>query len=480
MADIFLSYAHEDRERLAPLVRAFAESELTVFWDRAIPAGATWRGVLERELRTSACTVVAWSRHSVGSEWVLEEAEASRERLLPVLLDEVVPPMGFRSVQAADLRDWRSPDRLRLVVQAVRARIGADVPAEPVRYRRTYYERFDDPAAVHPDLWPVGMRGEWHGEVVDGVYRLANATTGSTSAFHSTFTYAEGERRLDQSDAKVVMRVRTRPPLGNHAGAGISYRRSHETRTQYAFLLMGGGSVAVLKSDDRRVTFVGAWEVPEWTEDNFVELRVEGEGTRLRFFANDRPVYTLHDDFSPRGDPGFFAMGRGCFEVGGMSVSLPAEPVSGVEDVSDLRRLSGVRAFRPRSGARTRATLRWEGATYGVGPDARRFAGPHMRLHRAEGDDGADLHTFFAAHEPVAGAPDHYVETVLAIRVDAPTRVLVTLEGDRPSIETAPRGTHLVQRAAGALHLYTPDAFHAEFEPVDPDLAEDEDEDEGP
>jgi hypothetical protein len=54
------------------------------------------------------CMVVLWSTHSVDSDWVKEEAEEARAlgNLIPVLIEPVKPPVGFRSIQAADLTDW--------------------------------------------------------------------------------------------------------------------------------------------------------------------------------------------------------------------------------------------------------------------------------------------------------------------------------------------------------------------------------------
>jgi hypothetical protein len=50
-----------------------------------------------------------WSRHSIESQWVAEEADEGKQKgiLVPVLLDAVAPPIGFRSIQAADLSDWQ-------------------------------------------------------------------------------------------------------------------------------------------------------------------------------------------------------------------------------------------------------------------------------------------------------------------------------------------------------------------------------------
>ena len=109
MADIFISYANEDRETAGHLARALESAGLSVWWDRRIPAGRTWRAVLEEALQGMRCLIVLWSENSLKSPWVLEEAEEARrlEKLLfPVLIEHVAPPVGFRAIQAANLIDW--------------------------------------------------------------------------------------------------------------------------------------------------------------------------------------------------------------------------------------------------------------------------------------------------------------------------------------------------------------------------------------
>ena len=108
MADIFLSYANEDREVARAVAGLLESAGCTVWWDRRIPAGRTWRSMIEEALRDMRCMVVLWSSHSVDSDWVKEEAEEARAlgRLVPVLIEPVKPPVGFRSIQAADLTDW--------------------------------------------------------------------------------------------------------------------------------------------------------------------------------------------------------------------------------------------------------------------------------------------------------------------------------------------------------------------------------------
>ncbi len=108
MADIFLSYNEKDRPRVRQLAQALERAGWSVWWDRRVPAGLTWRSLLEQELQNMRCMLVLWSHNSVKSEWVCEEATEGRllGRLIPVFLERVRPPAGFREVQAADLVDW--------------------------------------------------------------------------------------------------------------------------------------------------------------------------------------------------------------------------------------------------------------------------------------------------------------------------------------------------------------------------------------
>lgn len=115
MADIFISYSREDEARIMPLVSAFEAQGWSVFWDRRIPTGETWRTYIGSALQDARCIVVVWSKDSVESQWVAEEADDGRVRkiLLPVLLDPVQPPRGFREIQAADLSDWPADPQSR-------------------------------------------------------------------------------------------------------------------------------------------------------------------------------------------------------------------------------------------------------------------------------------------------------------------------------------------------------------------------------
>ena len=109
MTDIFISYAHEDENRVREIVRALEEKRWSIFWDRRIPAGKTWHGYIGKALSDARCVIVAWSQHSISSEWVIEEANRAKGRgiLVPVPLDSVEPPLGFSGIQADDLTEWK-------------------------------------------------------------------------------------------------------------------------------------------------------------------------------------------------------------------------------------------------------------------------------------------------------------------------------------------------------------------------------------
>ena len=108
MSDIFISYAKEDRDWVVSFADALRQQGWTVWWDRSIPFGQSFQEVIETELNAAQCAIVVWSRHSVDSGWVSAEADEARNRniMVPVLIDDVSPPLVFRQLQTANLKDW--------------------------------------------------------------------------------------------------------------------------------------------------------------------------------------------------------------------------------------------------------------------------------------------------------------------------------------------------------------------------------------
>jgi hypothetical protein len=128
MADIFLSYAAEDRERARVLAETLGRDGYEVWWDRTIPPGRVFDEVIQEALQGARCVVVLWSDASVRSNWVKAEADdaLSRGRLVPALIAPVLPPFEFRRIHAANLAEWsgdHDDPEYRTLLGAVRQRL---------------------------------------------------------------------------------------------------------------------------------------------------------------------------------------------------------------------------------------------------------------------------------------------------------------------------------------------------------------------
>lgn len=108
MADVFLSYARADQAKIEKLAIAVEASGKSLWWDRQIDGGRQFAKDIERELQQASAVVVAWSKDSIESHWVLDEAGFARDqgKLIPISLDGMLPPFGFRQIQSIDFSNW--------------------------------------------------------------------------------------------------------------------------------------------------------------------------------------------------------------------------------------------------------------------------------------------------------------------------------------------------------------------------------------
>jgi formylglycine-generating enzyme required for sulfatase activity len=129
MADIFLSYAREDEPRARALAGALGSRGWSIFWDRRIPKGRDFREHLQQQLDSAGCIVVLWSRASIKSGFVIDEATEGfkNQRLVPALIEAVSQPLGFRGIEAADLTEWPN-DASRDEFEELVSSIGQIVP----------------------------------------------------------------------------------------------------------------------------------------------------------------------------------------------------------------------------------------------------------------------------------------------------------------------------------------------------------------
>jgi TolB-like protein len=129
---IFLSYAHADKAKAQRIAAALEKSGYIVWWDQLIEGGSRYARSIDDALEKADAVVVAWSKSSIDSDWVKDEASHARDRhkLVPVSLDGSAPPLGFRQYQMIDLAHWRGrPDAKEM--EAVRRAISSALGQQP-------------------------------------------------------------------------------------------------------------------------------------------------------------------------------------------------------------------------------------------------------------------------------------------------------------------------------------------------------------
>jgi hypothetical protein len=134
---IFLSYARADRAWAQQLIRALesampAPQRFEIWWDALLEGGENFLPSTEAALEGADVVMVLWSATSVASHWVRDEATSGRDRrrLVPISIDGIMPPLGFRQFQVIDMAGWQgvSDALLARVISAVHSVAGTAPP----------------------------------------------------------------------------------------------------------------------------------------------------------------------------------------------------------------------------------------------------------------------------------------------------------------------------------------------------------------
>lgn len=134
---LFLSYAHDDESQARKIAQALEQAGFTVWWDELIEGGAAYARSISSALESADAIIVLWSATAVESDWVRDEAAKGRERqrLIPLSLDGVLPPLGFGQYQVIDFKSWRGSPHSKAFDQLERAIVAA-VGKRPTGNRR--------------------------------------------------------------------------------------------------------------------------------------------------------------------------------------------------------------------------------------------------------------------------------------------------------------------------------------------------------
>lgn len=166
-ADIFISYASEDRGEAEKLARRLESFGWTTWWDRRIPPGQDYAKVIENALNTARCVIVLWSSDSAASRWVVNEAGAAADRgiLVPALITQTDIPFEFRRIQAADLIGWdpaAHSESFNQLVDAVAAALKTPPKPAPMPEPRPKPQPFIQPQPVPTPVppKPAGTSGK--------------------------------------------------------------------------------------------------------------------------------------------------------------------------------------------------------------------------------------------------------------------------------------------------------------------------------
>ena len=138
MADVFVSYARTDKERVAPLVAAIEAKGWSVWWDPVIDPGQEFDRQIAAELKAAAAVLVVWTPASVESRWVRGEAREGAERgiLVPLRFEGANLPIDVRALHTTDFDDWGEDPQSPQGQEVLRA-LGAILARQPVDQSRS-------------------------------------------------------------------------------------------------------------------------------------------------------------------------------------------------------------------------------------------------------------------------------------------------------------------------------------------------------
>ena len=227
VAQVFISYAREDRERAGSLAAILEHAGWSVWWDSDIRLGSPFGEVIEEMLDGAACVVVLWSSFAIKSTWVKAEAQVGLDRkiLVPIQLEHVRVPLPFGQIQSAELWNWQGASdhpEVAKIVQHIRGLVGESHDSDRalgVDRARTLVEGIVQPHADLAGRALVSRSAAWRrrarpmAAVLVGLLGVGTAIATRWRHQPSTDLPSPGSTSHAQSTPGVMPEQRQLPPM---------------------------------------------------------------------------------------------------------------------------------------------------------------------------------------------------------------------------------------------------------------------------
>lgn len=114
MADVFISYKRDQRNRVKALADRFLAEGLSVWFDASLEVGRGegFDAEIEREVTSAHCVIACWTPEATRSVYVRAESKKGLERnlLVPLLLEPCNLPVPFNAVDFVDFTLWKGEE----------------------------------------------------------------------------------------------------------------------------------------------------------------------------------------------------------------------------------------------------------------------------------------------------------------------------------------------------------------------------------
>jgi len=144
MNDIFISHSRNDKPWVAILAKVLQAEGYSVCWNKPDLTRENFTQVNQKTINNNRCVITVWSSSSIDSFWVKAETQSAMERgcLIPVLCQQVTPPLPYASLLTETLQSWQG-DKKDLHYQHLLQTIRQYTQAERLQGGR-YLDHHDD------------------------------------------------------------------------------------------------------------------------------------------------------------------------------------------------------------------------------------------------------------------------------------------------------------------------------------------------